>query len=70
MLITANQAAFAQRDRDRDRDRGGAKRNVRKDTSSKSATVRTEEARNGTDASKEQIGNVASLKTTAGTRLH
>jgi hypothetical protein len=40
----------------------GAKRNVRRDTRSKSTTVRTEEARSGTDASKEQIGNITSAK--------
>ena len=72
MLITANPAAFAQRDRDRDRDRGNresCKKECGTDTSSKSATARIEEARNGTDASREQIGIAASAKTTAGTRV-
>jgi YbbR domain-containing protein len=45
-----------------------ARRNVRTDTSSKSATVRTEEAGRSTDASKTQIGNVASAKTDADIR--
>jgi 16S rRNA G966 N2-methylase RsmD len=47
----------------------GARRNVMIDTSSKSAIARIEEAGNGTNASKEQIRNVASAKTTAGTSI-
>jgi hypothetical protein len=43
-------------------------RNARIDTSSKSVTAGIEEAGNGTDASKEQIGNVASVETNADTR--
>jgi hypothetical protein len=62
MLITANPAALA---RDRDRDRGGRERcqtECQERYKEQSTTVRTEEARSGTDASKEQIGNIASAK--------
>jgi hypothetical protein len=47
----------------------GARRNVMIDTSSKSAIARIEEAGNGTNASREQIGIAASAKTTAGTSV-
>ena len=43
--------------------------NEYRDTNSKSAIARIEEAGTGTHASKGQIGNVASAKTTAGTRV-
>jgi hypothetical protein len=46
----------------------GARRNVRKDTSSKSVTARIEEAGNDANANKEQTGNVASVETNADTR--
>jgi len=47
----------------------GASTNVTIDTSSKSASARIEEAKNGTDASREQIGNVTIAKTDAAARV-
>ena len=46
----------------------GASTNVTIDTSSKSASARIEKAKNATDASKEQIGNVTIAKTDAAGR--
>jgi hypothetical protein len=47
----------------------GASTNVTIDTSSKSAIARIGEVENATNASKEQIGSVAIVKTDAGTRV-
>jgi hypothetical protein len=46
-----------------------ARRSVRIDTSTKSATAEIEEAGNGINANKEQTGNVASVETNADTRV-